>query len=137
RRLAKPLVVQGYEVPAGGAVSMALPAIHVDPNVFDDPLRFSPERFLGKTYAPAEFLPFGGGHKRCMGAAFGLYELQVTIATVLRAFRYRLVRDRATASRPRTITVVPRDGVDVVLVENRASLTRIASIKSPCANAMS
>lgn len=125
RRLAKPLVVQGYEVPAGGAVSMALPVVHTDPRVFEDPLRFAPERFVGRSYAPAELLPFGGGHKRCMGPAFGLYELQVTIATVLRAFRFRLVRDRPAAARPRTITVVPRDGVDVVLVEKRSRLPRL------------
>jgi cytochrome P450 len=119
RRLARPLVIQGYEAPAGMAVSMALPVVHTDERVFPDPLRFSPERFVGRTYEPAEFLPFGGGHKRCMGPAFGLYELQITIATVLRTFRIAPLRDRASAARPRTITVVPRDGVDLVLRERR------------------
>jgi cytochrome P450 family 110 len=119
RRLARPLAMQGYEIPAGMAVSMALPVVHTDERVFPDPLRFAPDRFLGRTYAPAEFLPFGGGHKRCMGPAFGLYELEVTVATLLRAFDVAAKRDRASASRPRTITVVPRDGVDLVLRARR------------------
>jgi cytochrome P450 len=121
RRLARPLVMQGYELGPGMAVSMALPVVHTDERVFPDPLRFMPERFLGRTFDPAEFLPFGGGHKRCMGPAFGLYELKVTIGTVVRAFDFVAKRDRVSPCRPRTITVVPRDGVDLVL---RARPTR-------------
>jgi len=121
RRLAKPLELLGYQLPAGMAVSMALPVLHTDPRVFPDPLRFAPERFVDKTYEPGEFLPFGGGHKRCMGPAFGLYEMKITIATLLRAFRIGLARPATAAARPRTITVVPKDGVDVVILEKRAS----------------
>ena len=121
RRLAKPLELLGYELPAGMAVSMALPVLHTDPRVFPDPLRFAPERFVDKTYEPGEFLPFGGGHKRCMGPAFGLYEMKITIATLLRAFRIGLARPATAAARPRTLTVVPKDGVDVVILEKRAS----------------
>jgi len=121
RRLAKPLDVLGYQLQPGMAVSMALPVLHTDPRVFPDPLRFVPERFVGKTYAAGEFLPFGGGHKRCMGPAFGLYEMKVTIATVLRAVRIALARPAGAAARPRTITVVPKDGVDVVIVEKRVT----------------
>lgn len=123
RRLARPLEIQGYHCPAGMAVSMALPVIHTDARVFADPLRFVPERFVGRTYAPAEFLPFGGGHKRCMGPAFALHEMKVTLATVLRAYRIAAARDRSSPARPRTITVVPRDGVDVRVVERRARIT--------------
>ncbi len=127
RQLARPLSRLGHELPPGMAVSMALPVVHANERVFPDPLRFAPERFLGRTYAPSEFLPFGGGHKRCMGAAFGLHEMKVTIATVLRAFRVALRHDRPAGARPRTITVAPRRGVDLVLVERRAP-ARLSSI---------
>jgi cytochrome P450 len=124
RQLARPLLLQGYEVPAGMAISMALPVVHTNERTFPEPLRFLPERFLGRSYAPSEFLPFGGGHKRCMGAAFGLHEMKVTIATVLRNFRVALRHDRPTGARPRTITVAPRRGVDLILVERRTTPTR-------------
>lgn len=131
RQLARPLQLQGYDVPAGMTISMALPVIHADPRVFPDPLRFFPERFIGKSYAPSEFLPFGGGHKRCMGAAFGLHEMKVTIALVLREFRLALRHARPTGARPRTITVAPRRGVDVVLVERRAHRRAAATHVEP------
>lgn len=124
RQLARPLVVLGYEVPAGMAISMALPVVHANPRVFPEPHRFRPERFVDRSYAPSEFLPFGGGHKRCMGAAFGLHEMKVTVATVLRGFRIALRHGHPTGARPRTITVAPRRGVDLVLVERRAPATR-------------
>lgn len=126
RQLARPLTLLGHDVPAGMVVSMALPVLHTCERVFPDPLAFRPERFVGRSYAPSELLPFGGGHKRCMGSAFGLHEMKVTIATVLRAFRIALQHDRPTGARPRTITVVPRRGVDLLLVERRLPARRVA-----------
>lgn len=137
RQLARPLAVQGYEVPAGMVISMALPVVHTDERVFREPLRFHPERFVGRSYAPSEFLPFGGGHKRCLGAAFGLLEMKVALATVLRAFRVALLHDRPTGARPRTITVAPRRGVELVLVERRASATRRPAGVRPAAETAS
>jgi cytochrome P450 family 110 len=128
RQLARPLAIAGHDVPAGLVVSMALPVVHTDPRVFPDPLRFQPERFLGRSYAPSEFLPFGGGHKRCMGAGFGLHEMMVTLATVLRGFRIALRDMRPASARPRTITVVPRRGVELVLVEKRTPRAIMARV---------
>jgi cytochrome P450 family 110 len=128
RQLARPLTLLGHVVPAGMVVSMALPVVHANERVFPEPLAFRPERFLDRSYAPSEFLPFGGGHKRCMGSAFGLHEMKVTLAIVLRAFRVALRHDRPTGARPRTITVVPRRGVELVLVERRLPVRRPAPI---------
>jgi cytochrome P450 len=52
---------------------------------------FRPERFLERTYSPFEFLPFGGGNRRCIGAAFALYEMKLILGTLLRRYSFELV----------------------------------------------
>lgn len=52
-------------------------------DLYPEPLSFRPKRFLGRTFSPFEFAPFGGSVRRCIGAAFALYEMKIVLATVL------------------------------------------------------
>lgn len=79
----EPLAVAGYSVPRGTSVFVAIAAIHRDPALFPQPSEFRPERFLDRTFARREFLPFGFGNRRCLGAALAGYELRIVLATVL------------------------------------------------------
>jgi cytochrome P450 len=63
---------------------------HHDPAVFPESEVFRPERFLERTYSPFEFLPFGGGNRRCIGAAFALYEMKLILGTLLRRYSFEL-----------------------------------------------
>jgi cytochrome P450 len=92
-----------------------LPLIHRDPATFPEPTQFRPERFLDRGYGPEQFLPFGGGAKRCLGSSFALQEMMIVIAGLLSRFRIRLRRDRPVRARARIITVAPADGVELVL----------------------
>lgn len=83
RRLRAPLHVAGYDLAAGMSVVASVLWAHGDPETYPDPQRFRPERFLGRSYSPFEYLPFGGGHRRCIGAAFALYEMKLVLATLL------------------------------------------------------
>ena len=83
RRLRQPMTLRGYRLPAGTAVGAALPLIHLDPMRYPDPLHFRPERFLERTYTPYEFLPFGGGARRCVGAAFAVAEMAIVLGSLL------------------------------------------------------
>lgn len=129
REVAKPLVIRGHEVPPGHGVSIAVPLVHRNQDVYGDPDAFRPERFVGRTFGPEEFLPFGGGAKRCLGATFAHQEMMVIVAGLLTRFRLRLRHDRPARPRPRVITVAPGDGVHVVL-ERRAAATTTAAAPS-------
>jgi cytochrome P450 len=114
RHLLEPLEVAERALPAGSFVGAATTLVHMDPALYPEPERFRPERFLEHAPSTAEFFPFGGGARRCLGAAFALYEMKVVLATLCREFRFRL----ASPSLPRPIrqsTVMgPSGGVPLV-----------------------
>jgi cytochrome P450 len=132
RQVARPLTVNGHEVAPGLGVSLVLPLIHTDPETFPDPLAFRPERFLERGYRPEQFLPFGGGAKRCLGASFAVQEMMIVLGGLLARFHVRLRRDREVRPRARTITVAPAGGVEVVL-ERRSAAGRspVSEVAAP------
>jgi cytochrome P450 len=123
RRLAAPLGLQGYALPTGAHVAPCIYLVQRRPDVYPDPAAFRPERFLDRPADPYAWIPFGGGVRRCLGASFATYEMEVVLATVLAEARLRPARRAAEPIRRRSLTFAPaRDGV-VVLEERRTACT--------------
>jgi cytochrome P450 family 110 len=114
RRLRQPLSLRGYVVPADLAVGAALPLVHSDPRLYPEPRRFRPERFLERTYTPFEYVPFGGAPRRCVGAAFAVYEMKIVLGSLLARHRFRLAEDTPVTPVPRTFTLGPKGGVRMI-----------------------
>jgi cytochrome P450 len=115
RQLQAPVELGGWQLPAGVTVMPAVTLMHSDPALFDQPEQFRPERFLGDSEASTyTWIPFGGGRRRCLGAAFASLEMRVALRTILE--RTTLRADRARGERPRNhhITLVPARGARVV-----------------------
>ena len=123
RRLVEPLTVGGIRWSPGDIVGIAVPAVHFDPVVWPDPFRFDPERFLKRTPTPFEYLPFGGGFRRCPGAAFAAYELAVSIGTLMNSVELKMSprqsRRSPPRSAPRGIAVVPRRDAALGVIRRR------------------
>lgn len=96
--------------------------LHRDPEFYPDPGQFRPERFLNATPSPFTFAPFGGGVRRCLGAAFSDYETKIFLATLLRHTELALTRTRAEPRVRRNITMGPKHGVPMRVVAKKASL---------------
>ncbi len=94
RVLRRPLELLGREIPAGVGVVPSAYLIHHRPELYPEPEAYRPERFLEGRYSPFEFLPFGGGARRCIGAAFSEYEMKVALFTILGRHDLRLAHGR-------------------------------------------
>ena len=114
RHLMVPTRIGDRELPAGINVSAAIYATHHRADLWPDPERFDPDRFLGTRPEPYTFFPFGGGERRCLGAAFASFEMKVVLAQVLSRTRLRLAPGYYPRPLLRAITVAPSKGVPVI-----------------------
>lgn len=121
RMLKRPVEVVGYEVPAGVGLSASVPLVHRRADLYPEPERFRPSRFLERKFSPFEFLPFGGGARRCIGASFALYEMKIVLATVLSRHEFRLVSAVRVEPRSRGLTSGPENGIPMVYDGTRAA----------------
>jgi len=119
RKLAEPYTLRGYELPAGIRVSPSIYLTHHSPELYPEPDRFLPERFLGGGPDTYTWLPFGGGIRRCLGASFALYEMKVVIPAILARVQLAAagppeqIRRRAVTFAPENdamVTVTARHG---------------------------
>ena len=105
----------GYRIPAGTLVMPAITAIHFREDLYPQPDEFRPERFLTQAPPPYTWIPFGGGVRRCIGAAFAQFEMRVVMRTILERVRLRPARPRRERSKLRAVTAAPRGGCRVVV----------------------
>jgi cytochrome P450 len=109
RKLTAPLRLGAYEVPAGSYVMAAIAALHYREDLFPEPERFLPERFLDAKPNTYSWIPFGGGVRRCVGAAFAEFEMRVVLRTILERVELRTPDPRPEKVKVRS-TLVPARG---------------------------
>jgi cytochrome P450 len=114
----EPFELGGYTVPPGVEINPSIGVIHRRADRYPQPGEFRPERFLTDD-APDTYtwVPFGGGTRRCLGASFALLEMKVVIKRVLARTELQAVGSKPETVLRRGITLVPRDGVQVVQAE--------------------
>ncbi|ANW66908.1 cytochrome P450 [Mycobacterium sp. djl-10] len=104
-----------FRVPQGYSVSVAIGQVHGDAAEFPDPQRFDPDRFLGKRPNTFAWVPFGGGTRRCVGAAFATMEMDVVLRTVLRDFAIETTSEPGEKWHSRGVAFTPKKGGRVTL----------------------
>jgi cytochrome P450 family 135 len=115
RKLTEPVEIGGYELPAGVSVAPCVYLAHRNPEVYPEPERFRPERFLDNPPGTYTWIPFGGGVRRCLGASFAQFEMAVVLRELVRRHEIRPARRRPERVFRRAITETPRHNTEVVL----------------------
>jgi cytochrome P450 len=114
RKLKAPATVGGYELPAGQFVLPAIAALHYREDLFPEPDRFRPERFLDGKADNYAWIPFGGGVRRCIGAAFAEFEMRLILREFVERAALRPVDPEPERIRVRNITLAPAKGTMVI-----------------------
>src|SRR5436309_4732049 len=116
RRVRRPFVVAGHELPPGVRIVPGIFMVNRDPHVYGpDPHEFRPERFLDHAPDTYAWIPFGGGIRRCIGASFAQLEMRRVLHVVTRRARLRAASTAPEQPVRRAIVYPPRRGVRVVL----------------------
>jgi cytochrome P450 len=114
RTLRAGLSLQGHDLPPGVSVGIGIINVHRRPELYPEPERFRPERFLEREYSAFEYLPFGGGSRRCLGAAFAVYEMKLVLAAIFRNHDLRLQKDAPMRAALRNTTVGPATKIAMI-----------------------
>ena len=122
RKLTRPLSIAGYDLPAGTLVLASITGMHTREDIYEDAAAFRPERFLGQAPATYEWIPFGGGVRRCLGAAFAQEEMRIVLREIAGRAQLRAADPDDERPRMRNVTIAPEhDGRVVLEVPLRAA----------------
>jgi cytochrome P450 len=119
RRVQVPWRLGDYAVPAGTPVLMSILLVHHREDIYPDPFAFRPERWEDRKPGTYEWIPFGGGIRRCLGAALAMAEQRVVLEAMARRLDLEaedLAPERAVH---RNVTMIPSRGARVVLRARR------------------
>ena len=94
--------------------------VHYREDLYPNAQQFKPERFLLRQYSPWEYLPFGGGSRRCLGAALAQLEMKLVLATILSKYQLALANDKPIKLQRRGFTLAPTGGVRMVMTRSRS-----------------
>lgn len=119
RILKAPLQVGGYQFKTDTTLLPCIYLTHQREDLYPEPKQFKPERFLERQYSPFEFFAFGGGNRRCLGAALAMFEMKLVVATLLSNYQLALTDNRPVKPQRRAFFLAPAAGFKMVMTGRR------------------
>jgi cytochrome P450 len=113
RKVKTPISLCGYQLEAGTIIMGSIYLTHQREDIYPQPEKFNPERFLEKQFSPYEFLPFGGGARRCIGLAFAQMEMKLILAKVLKTWSMKLVNTDEIKPQRRGLVTGPNGPINL------------------------
>lgn len=119
RIVKSPFQFMGYDLEPNTLLAPCIYLTHHREDLYPEPNLFKPERFLEKQYSSYEYLPFGGGSRRCIGMAFALFEMKLVLATILSRSGLQLIENSQVKPVRRGVTLAPSSGKWLVATSQR------------------
>ena len=123
RKVKTPISLCGYQLEAGTIIMGSIYLTHQREDIYPQPEKFNPERFLEKQFSPYEFLPFGGGARRCIGLAFAQMEMKLILAKVLKTWSMKLVNTDEIKPQRRGLVTGPNGPINLVIENIRQPIS--------------
>ena len=124
RTVKKPIEIEGYYLEPGTEIDVSIYLAHRRESIYPEPDKFKPERFLERKFSSYEFLPFGGGQCRCLGASLALYEMKLVLATIMANFDLELINPRPIKPKRHGIVMLP-SGLKMNIIQSKARTVRL------------
>jgi cytochrome P450 len=115
RRVQVPWRLGDYVIPAGSAVSISILLLHHREDLYPEPFAFRPERWLARKPGTYDWIPFGGGTRRCLGATLAMAEQRVVLAAMARALDLEAEHPEPEHAQHRNVTMIPARGARAIL----------------------
>ncbi len=112
-----PMEILGHQVLPGQALVISIVSIHHNPEIYPEPDKFIPERFIEHIYDRYEFLPFGGAHRRCLGAALSEYETRIALAEMV--LHWEFEPTKVECDTRHDVAMGPKYGVPLRIIGRR------------------
>ncbi len=128
RIVKSPIEIMGYQLPKGTWVIPSIYLAHHREEVYPQSKQFKPERFLERQFSPYEFLPFGGGNRRCIGSEFAQYEMKLVLATILSRYQVSLVDKRQMRPVRRGLTLATPGGMQMVATPQEKHVNTLVGV---------
>ncbi|OUL26191.1 cytochrome P450 [Nostoc sp. 106C] len=120
RVVQEPVELLGYLLEPETTVVGCMYLVHQRKDLYPEPKQFKPERFLERQFSAYEFIPFGGGSRRCIGEALAQFEMKLVLAKILSGYDLALVDNQPEQPKRRGVTLAPANGVKMVITGRRA-----------------
>jgi cytochrome P450 family 110 len=119
RRVKTAVSIGGYDLEPGTVILGSIYSTHQRSDIYSEPKQFNPDRFLEKQFSPYEFLPFGGGARRCIGLAFAQFEMKLALAKILTSRELQLVDNGEVQAKRRGLVTGPDRPIQMVIKSQR------------------
>jgi len=119
RLVKSPLQIGEYNFGPGTILIPSIYLTHHREDLYPEPKQFKPERFLERQFSPSEYLPFGGGNRRCIGMAFALFEMKLVLTTLLSHWQMELADNKPVQPVRKGLLFSPAGGVQMVVTGKR------------------
>ncbi|MEO0936121.1 MAG: cytochrome P450, partial [Cyanobacteria bacterium J06641_2] len=121
RGIQSPVSLCGYELEPGVGVMGSIYNLHRKEDLYPEPEKFRPERFLERQFSPYEFMPFGGGSRRCIGLALAQFEMKLILAKILSELDLNLVTHSEVKPKRRGVVTGPNRPIEMVVNGKRVA----------------
>ena len=124
RKVETPVSLCGYDFEPGTFLYGSIYSVHQREDLYPEPKKFKPERFLERQFSPYEFIPFGGGARRCIGMALAQFEMKLILTNILKNLNLDLIDNGEVKPKRRGLVTGPNRSIQMVVKDKRVAKSR-------------